>query len=420
MSLQIFPSHSPGWMPAVPFAGGATAGTSAYDADAITIEIHDLAAQGGLDLSDHLVGHAWLRPGTVFQHRSMMRACAEKAWLNGHTAIVAAVRRGGALETIWPLKIKRELGVTIATDLASPIAQYSEVIGEPVTPDMLTEIGARLRKLYAIDVILARNVRGDSGLAFAFGAAGESVVARSVAPFVDLSGFRDHADYISQFSKSSNRNWRQRRQKLEADHGRLTFEMIRGPQSQPMLRLALDWKRDWLDANGLSSRVFDRGVSEAALIAVCADPCVCISVLSVSARPVAIEMGFLSGGHYAAYLGAFDPEFAGYSVGQEQMLRTIEWCMQQGIGRYDLLPPTADYKTGWSRGQAPVPVADHCLALTPLGQLYMLLLRHGKSNARRLIAALPGPLRRNLLRHGKIIVGGALTATAITGLMLEV
>lgn len=386
----------------------------------VKIEIFDLAEPGGFDLSHSLYEQSWLRPGMVFQHRSMIIACAEKAWRNRQTAIVALVRRDGELETIWPLKIKRELGVTIATDLASPITQYSDVIGRPVPPQLLAELGSQLRRQYGIDVILARNVRSDSGLAMAFGGEDESVVARSVAPFIDLAAFRDYADYVARFSKSSNRNRRQRRQKLEAVHGALTFEVLRGAGSQSMLRIALDWKRGWLDENGLSSRVFDGGVSEAALIDVCADPGVCMSVLRTAQRPLAIEMGFVSGDHYAAYLGAFDPAFAELSVGQEQMLRTIEWCMQQGIRRYDLLPPTADYKIGWARGQPPVPVADHCLALSPVGRVYMLLLRHGKSNARRVLAALPSSIRRNLIRHGKVIVGGALTATAITGLTIAI
>ncbi|HWW46841.1 MAG TPA: GNAT family N-acetyltransferase [Xanthobacteraceae bacterium] len=364
------------------------------------VEILDLAKSDRVALDAHLgempslYEMRWLRPSTVFQQPSMIIACAEKARQSGHKPVIALVRHGGQIETMWPLKIKRQLGVAIATDLASPITQYSDVIGKPLAAEALADLGAQLRAAYAIDALQTRNVRGDSGLMPAFAERPGSIVARSDAPYIDLAGYRDFAEYSTRFGKNTTRNRRQRRNNLQRLHGYIDFRVLRGAEAQPALRTALEWKRMWLKQNGLFSRVFDRGVNESALINSAAHPSVCLSVLSVAGRPAAIEMGLIAGDHYAAYLGAFDAKFAEFSVGQEQMLRTIEWCMQQGLQRYDLLPPSADYKMQWVRGQTPDPVVDHCLALSAAGRAYALLQRHGKTNARRALAAIPRSLRR--------------------------
>ncbi len=385
--------------------------------DLLSVDMaEDLSALDRLQFATDL--DSKMRPSMVFMHRGIMVACAEKARQRGHIAIAMRVWRGGVLETVWPMKVQRRLGFVVATDLTSPITQYSDVMGRPLDPAGLGRIADFLRDRFSVDVLLARNLRGDSGLAEAFALTGNSVVARSSAPYIDLAAFRDYDAYVACFSKNSTRTRRQRRQKLESERGLVGFKIATGLEAQAFLRVALDWKRDWLEAQGLSSRVFDRGLSEQTLINACDDPDACVSVLTANDQPVAIELGFVGGNHYVAYLGAYDPAYADYSVGQEQMMETIRWCMGQGISRYDLLPPEADYKVRWTRGQPPVPVTDHALALSTLGKAYVLALRYGKSNVRKLVEAMPPLLRRRLMRNRKVIVGGALTATAITGIVI--
>ena len=73
-----------------------------------------------------------------------------------------------------------------------------------------------------------------------------------------------------------------------------------------------------------------------------------LSVLSAGGKPIAIELGFLRGGHYYAYLGAFDWNLRHLSPGKVQMESTVCWLIEHGIEAYDLLTNAADYKESWS------------------------------------------------------------------------
>ncbi len=115
-------------------------------------------------------------------------------------------------------------------------------------------------------------------------------------------------------------------------------------------------------------------------------------------EPAAVELGFACRGEYIAYLGAFDPALARFSVGQEQMVRTISWCFEHSFTRYDLLAPDDPYKRFWTRDNEPVAVMDFMLPTSITGQAYALAHRYGRPLAKRMMLALPTPIRRTVLR----------------------
>jgi CelD/BcsL family acetyltransferase involved in cellulose biosynthesis len=348
------------------------------------------------------------RPGNAFHHDGLLRAALDTA---GNHAAIAVVKRNDQIATVWPLRFEHRYGIRLATDLAAPFAQYSDVIGEALDRRLFHLLRGRLRDEVGVDAILCRGVRRDSGLAGALPAS--SIVEESAAPYVDLDAFGSFADYCASYGKKTTRNRRQRRRKLETRHGPLGFAVLNGRQGREAVERALHWKREWLGTHGLSSRVIDASDRQAVLLAAIDDPASHVSVLSAQGAPIAVELGFSCAGSYAAFMGAFDPDYAAYSPGQEQMLLTIEWCFAQGFSRYDLLPPRDAYKLSWTREQDEVTVTDHCIPLSSVGALYAWARRYARTPIKRAVMSMPASLRVAAKRYGPAAAGVGATAATI-------
>lgn len=348
------------------------------------------------------------RAGNIFHSPGMIRAAAENA-----ACLAACIVRDGSIETVWPLRLTRDIGVSMATDLCDPISQYSDVIGTPMEGADIIELAGLLRRDHKVDTLLARRVRADSGLDAAFRNAGAAIVDAGLAPYADLAAFGDFASYMAHFSKSTIRKIRQRRARLEAEVGALSFDVLQGDAARDAVRMSVLWKRYWLDKQAYMSRVFDGAENEKALIDAATGPNAFTSVLSAGGRPVAIELGFAAGTHYAAYLGTFAPSFASYSAGQEQMLRTIEWCFAQRFTHYDLLPPDDNYKRHWTRGDTTHAVHDYGVATSRAGDMHLFVRRHARARVQRTLEMIPMGLRQVVKRYGPAAIGAGAAAVAI-------
>jgi CelD/BcsL family acetyltransferase involved in cellulose biosynthesis len=237
------------------------------------------------------------------------------------------------------------------------------------------------------------------------------------APYVDLSAFGNFSAYCSSFRSSSLRKMRQRRTRLEAERGPVSFEVLHGAAARAAVEQAIGWKRDWLKTRALASRVFDRAPNKTVLLEASESPAAHVSVLRAGGQPIAIELGFSCASHYAAYLGTFDVALAGYSPGQEQMLRTIEWCFAEGFSRYDLLAPADEYKRHWTRGGKQTPVRDYGLPLSRAGAAYLFIRQHATRHMKQTLRAVPPRLLSAAGRYGPIAAGAGATAAALSSLI---
>lgn len=353
------------------------------------------------------------RAGNVLRSEGILALADGYAVARESISVTACIRYPDGRRTIWPLRIMRHLGQKVATDLTDPIAPYSDIAGAPLRADALALLCEVLRTHHQVDALVARRVRADGGLhsAFAERHAGARIEA-AAAPYIDLTAHADFEAYCGRFGKQTRRNRKQRRRRIEEECGRLSFAVACGPESGEEVDTALAWKRQWLAGHDLRSSVFDGGVNERLLKEVCSDPSVRVSTLRSGGRPVAIEIGGVCGDHYAAYIGAFDPQWGRYSMGQEQMLRTIAWCFAQGFKRYDLLADADDYKLRWT--DTSVAVDDFCIALSPTGNAYSLVRRLAQSPMRRRLKDLPVSVRRNARRYGPAAAGLGATAAALS------
>lgn len=246
------------------------------------------------------------------------------------------------------------------------------------------------------DLLLMRRVREDSPLGTGLEACGAVPSARCLAPYIDLAAFGSYQAYLKTFSRKSRRSRERGISALERDFGAIGFSVVPGAEAGRVLASAIEWKRAWLREQGVASTVFDGGPWEAAFLECAAAPNAFLSILDVAGRPVAVELGFVAGEDYASYFGAFDPAFGHYRIGQEQISRTVGWCFERGIARYDLLAPWDPYKRHWTRSPTTVAVADYAVPLSTTGHLAAFAHCRLRPLAKRIRDATPKGLRRRL------------------------
>lgn len=292
------------------------------------------------------------------------------------------------------------MGVREALSLGSPILQYATCIGAPLSGEELFGLVRLLRARAGVDLLRLRKVRCDSPLLPGLVEAGATRSEATLAPFIDLAALGSFEAFEATLTNASRRTRRQRLRRLEEEVGPVGFEVIRGFEAERAIEVALRWKRGWLDAASLASPVLDGGVFEQALLACLRCDSARISVLQAGARPAAIEFGFVGGGEYLSYLGAFDPELARFSVGSEQIARSIAWCFGEGLARYDFLAPDDAYKLVWTRGLTSSGVSDYSLSANLRGQVFSTVHSEGRAFAKQAFQRMPKPLQSAAHRMG--------------------
>jgi CelD/BcsL family acetyltransferase involved in cellulose biosynthesis len=335
----------------------------------------------------------------AFEQFELVRQAAEAISRDGGEPLVASIRQDGLAMTLLPLRRERIIGSRAAVPLVYPLAQYTNTVGWAIAPGDMPPLCNELSKV-GLDILLLRKVREDSGLHDALAAHGQSQNAGEAALYIDLNAYKTFAAYEASFSSPTRRNRRQRRQKLEATLGPLSFDVLFGKEATEAFDTALAWKRDWLAKRGISSPVFDAGAWEKLLRSAVSSGAAVVTALRAGDVPTAIEVGFCERDTYVSYLGAFDPDLAAFSPGQEQMLRTIAWAFEQGFSRYDLLAPADGYKRQWARTETSVAIDDYAVALSHVGRGVAELRRHVRPLARDIYFRLSPEVRVAGGRYG--------------------
>lgn len=376
----------------------------------------DLEIVSGLDAVLRLRplwNEAGARSGRLgaFEQFDLVADAALLAASRGAEPMVAMLRRDNQVQSLLALRRERLLGTRVAVPLVYPLAQYTDVVGQTLHPKDLAALCDRLSQK-SIDVLLLRKVRQDSGLHDALAAIGQTQRAQEISHYIDLAAFGTFAQYEASFTSRTRRNRRQREQRLCSQSGPLTFEVLRGADAVSAFETAVRWKRTWLAQRGMASPVFDCGGWESLLRGTVLSGAAIVTALSAGHTLVAVEIGFVDGTGYLAYLGAYDESLSAVSPGQIQMLRTIAWCFEQGFSRYDLLAPADDYKRQWTRTGSGVTIDDYAIALTHVGRGVSELRRHVRPIARDIYHRLSPEVRVAGGRYGKPAAALAAAAAA--------
>jgi len=330
----------------------------AFDALADQWRVIEATARGAVLFQSYdwcrAVWDHWLRKARPFEPRILI------------------ARRGSETVGILPLRIVRRGPLRIATGLAEPFQQYSDAILSPDQGHDVVDalLGAALR-LDACDGIELLKVRDDSPLAGALASNGAVRAAEDAAPYIDLRGFKEFADYHATVKPKTRKNIRNSRNRITRMH-RLEHRVITCREDiRVLVARTYRGRERWLKELGLTSRAFREDTFPDFLDEL-ASGGHGLSVLAMSleadGRPIADQWGVVFNGRYYAYGATWDPLYEEFSPGKLHLEDVIRACHELEIGTADFLMPAAHYKLTWTDDV--MPVADFALPCSWRGRIY--------------------------------------------------
>lgn len=336
---------------------------------------------------------------TVFQSHAWMRQCLLSFGEVNKPCVLTARSREGRLVAVAPLMIERSLGIPTLRWFGGSLAIYGDVLALP-SVDVGAWLAHAFRELGArrlASCLHLENVRADA-LVAPFLREGGVVVGRQAAPILDFERTVSFADWQQGLPNGKRRSRKRRLRNLEAS-GAVSFEFSKGgPWARHRIGELFELKRAWAQSRSVLSRTIGDDAFQALvteLVTGRASEQCRISTLFVDEKPIAIELGFVTGGRYLSYLGAYDRAYQEFSPGTLQIERTLEACFAEGMVSFDLLPPDDAYKAEWANMS--VPVVAYALPLSSLGVLQQEIVRLDLVGlAKAGIRHVPQPVRRAL------------------------
>lgn len=315
--------------------------------------------------------------------------------------------QGEQLVCIVPMMNERKHGLDRLVALGSPESQYSGCMIDPAMRDRkaVQDWMMALQKSSRFDCLLFDALPARSALVAKTKGPGITFEREDTTMVMDLSPFETVEDYDASLTGKSRKNRKNKMRRL-AQHGEVKLDVLHGGQAEykTALRLAMEWKRSWLEERGQPMAI-DR---DERLHTQLADlPCdvtladgpiqgAVMFVLRVGGKSVAKEVGFVQGRHYYSYLGAYDAEWANLSVGSIQVWLTRQWAIEQGIDTYDFLG-SSDYKAQLTDHQ--IPLVSVAVPLSLRGRIYASLwLRQVRPSLYRAFQAMGPRFKRPIVR----------------------
>ena len=314
--------------------------------------------------------------GSCFQAPDMLGLWARHFAKRPDKLKTVVVRQGSRAVLIWPLAVSRKNPVRIVSGAGAPITQYDDMLLDPDCNrrDALSTAMACIAAEIRPDIMAFSNLRAGGPVTEALGPAATAGCEPEGAPFTDLSGGLDGVR--SAMKTRARQNQRKRMQKFR-EAGAEEFRIAETPaEAEAWLGEILTAKRKWLTATGRYSRAFNdprtaaclRDMARSLVAPAPKSSRIVIAKLSLDGVMAAMEFAFVHNGTYYLYIGAFSEELGHFGPGNVLTEKAMEWCVANGITRYDMMAPRTRNKGEWQTGE--VEVTDRILPLTKLGEFY--------------------------------------------------
>jgi CelD/BcsL family acetyltransferase involved in cellulose biosynthesis len=338
------------------------------------------------------------RPHQLFQSHAFLSHWRRHYLEPSMTLSIVAVRREGRLAGVWPLVLRRRLGVATLRIMGAPVAQFSDVLlDERCDPGDFARAGRAAMRGLGADCIVATQVRDDAALSRLSDLPGRIVTGSRLAPFARLAE-RVGRDGPGTAYDARERSAYRRRLRRLGESGELTMRSVEpGPEAAAMAARAVAFKRQWLDRQGgLSPTIADpRFAGFFADCAADAGSGLRVSVIEREHRPLGIDLSFDCAGGSFGHVLATDPDCEREGVGSVLIHHVFAAARARGTTVFDMLPPADPYKLRHADGTTGV--RDLAFAFTPAGRLYCeMLLKRLQPMAKAAAKRLPPPLTRRL------------------------
>lgn len=275
------------------------------------------------------------------------------AWISAwwHTAAdrhnrqlrIGLVWNGDRLDAVMPLSLHKRRGLRFLVWAANSYSDYEDIIASrDCPPATLQRLWAELTGSGGFDIALlnrlcpgarARELQG-SGMGPALVPNHRSEVSHRVT-----GNWSSGKAWFDSQSKKARQNYR-RKQATLAEFGLAKFRLV-GPDEplRPILERLSALKRQWLDARGRSSTLFEEGeVALSALVETLARAGILrLFVMEVDGLIVSISVNFEQRGTLMAFVTSYDPAFERGSPGTLLMSDYIMWAFDRGLHTVDFL-----------------------------------------------------------------------------------
>jgi CelD/BcsL family acetyltransferase involved in cellulose biosynthesis len=342
-------------------------------------------------------------PATIFQSFDWVKTWCE-IYAQPESDVRVLVVTGytnDQLVFILPLEVSKFLGITRATWLSQPIAQYGDLLcHRQEDPSHWMGLAIEfLKSSSAIDVLHLRHVRQSSNLyPFAERSMGDGKLNER-APYLDLTTFSNDTEYEGRYDSRQRKHRKKIRKGLE-EFGELSFIQL---SDQNEIDAAIDYavveKRKWLKQRGRFNRTMacPRHNRFLQALARLDDKGATLQVTQMSAgeHKVSWEASFVYKHVQYCYLTAHQTGFTNRSPGRLHFDLSQRRSLAQGIKTYDLMVPYDPYKDSWS--SATEPVNDYYLGISKRGELFgRVYFGTLRPVFRNIYAKLPIPILRVL------------------------
>ncbi len=309
--------------------------------------------------------------------------------------VVAVYQTDGTPVLILPMTVTRRAGIVIAEWLGEPVNQYGDIVASGTPDDAALDAAISTASAHGIpDLFDFRKVREDALIAPWLGQRGRPTGVTGDGPFVDLT--LDEKDLPFQ----SGRRKKDRRRKLRRieQRGNVEFDVaVAGDRINELTVRCLEMKLNWINEKGLVSRALSKKWVRDALVEFAGrSGNAVVSSLSVDGDFASLDVGFIDGHSYYAFLGVISYDYAEASPGDLLTERVIDWCLDNEIERFDWLPPLQRYKLSWATGTASV--SNFGVTRSWHGKLYSrVFVGFAEPRLKTLFYKTPDPVRRLII-----------------------
>ena len=313
---------------------------------------------------------------TVFQSFAWVKSWAENYWVSGGgTEIhVFAGFVENQLVFVLPLMKNTHLGVTTLNWLTDPVGQYGDVLcaKDQSIAKWMSSALQLIKRLKGIDIIRLRHVREQSAIGqYAINNFRDANLHEQ-APFLELTAFKNDADYDARYNSQQRKRRKKIRSKL-AELGEVKFStIVPGSLNDQAITEAIREKNVWLSERGRFNRVmgcpnhirFLKSLSRSTMQGFE----FLTTELTAGGKPVSWEIGFNYKGTHFAYITSHVNSMTDLSPGRLHMDLSQRLALAGGQERFDLMVPNDTHKESWC--SAKVDTKDFFLSVTTLGKIY--------------------------------------------------
>lgn len=287
----------------------------------------------------------WTRSdGLIFQSHAWISAWWQTVPNRKRLALrIGLVWNGDRLDAVMPLCVHKRRGLRFLEWAANSYSDYEDILAvDDCPPETLQRLWAALTAPGGFDIALLNRLCP--------GARTRELAERGARPALALNhrteishrvtgAWTTGADWFASQSKKARQNYR-RKQSTIAEFGTPLFRLLTPDEPlRPVLARLSALKRQWLDARGRTSTLFEEGEAAlSALVEAMARAGVLrLFVMEVDGLIVAISVNFEQHGSLMAFVTSYDPAFERASPGTLLMSDYIMWAFDHGLHTVDFL-----------------------------------------------------------------------------------